>query len=70
MEHPFRVDEIDGVANLEKNPLESPVVSCKAIAPFRDVGPQVTPRAVVHDEEHLFTVGEEKRLVKGDDVWV
>ena len=70
MEDPFGVNEIDGVANLKYNSFRSPVIPCKRVASFRNVGSKITSGAVVQDQEHLFSIGDEKPFVKGDDVWV
>ena len=70
MEHPLRVDEIKGVADLKNKFLHTPIISCKRIASFRNVRSQIAPSAVVHDQEHLLAVSDEEPLVKGDNVWV
>ena len=64
------MDEIDGVANLKDDLLHSPIIPCKWVPPFGNVGPQIAPSIVVQNQEHLFAVGDEKPFVEGDDVWV
>jgi len=64
------MDKIDSAADLKKDFPHPPIVSCERIPVFVDISPQITPSAVVHNEEHLFAAREEEVFVEGDDVWV
>jgi hypothetical protein len=70
VEDPFRVNEINGVADLEHDLFHSPVVPCKRVASFREVCSKITPGAIVQNQEHLFAIGDDKPFVKGDNVRV
>lgn len=49
VEDAFRVDEIDGVADLKYDSFDSSVIPCKRVASFCNVGPKITSWAVVKD---------------------
>jgi hypothetical protein len=70
VEHSLRMDEINGVTDLENDFLHSPIILGKWVTAFRNVGLEVTPSAIVQNKDHLFAAGVVEPVVEGDDVWV
>ena len=64
------MDEIDRATNLKDGFLHSSIVSREWVALFCDKTLQVTPSAIVQDQEHLFTLGDEEVLVEGNNIWM
>ena len=60
--------EVNRTANLKDNFPHASVVSCERVASFDNIRLQVTSRAIVQNQEHLFAVRHEEVIVKGDDV--
>ena len=62
--------EVNRAANLKDDFPHPSVVSCERVASFENIGLQVTSRAIVQNQEHLFAVRHEEVIMKGNDVRV